>query len=411
MSLPTSEPLPADETAPVPVRPRRRRQVTIPAGVEGQAAFLRELAHRVTPSFDFYLFTFLAGLALAMAIILDSAPFFVLAALLSPFMAPVVGLAFSAILGSARFSFQMLGALSLGSLVMFAWGALAGWLARFWPELSFRQVALHGDYTWPDLILLVLGAGMTAYALVRAPQQRPLVTSVAVAYELYLPAGAAGFGLVSGQGILWPNGLLIFLLNLSLAALVGSVVLVALGLKPLNGLGYLLGALLAVICLAALLLANNSKTFTLDLFPAAGSAIAQTAPASSGAPALFTPTAAASSTQSPQPAPTQTQTAAPTRTPTNTLVPSRTPTVTFTPVPTPMWAYISAKQGGGALVRSEPGFNAPLAKTLINGLLVQVLPDTAEADNVTWAHIRTSDGIEGWIVSSLLTTATPVPVW
>ena len=49
-------------------------------------------------------------------------------------------------------------------------------------------------------------------------------------------------------------------------------------------------------------------------------------------------------------------------------------------------------------------------KTLLNGILVEVLPETIEKENVTWVKIRTPNGeIEGWIVRSLLTTSTPAP--
>ena len=64
------------------------------------------------------------------------------------------------------------------------------------------EAALAGDFR-----VRALGAGLTAYLIVRSPHQKPLVTSVAIAYELYLPAGVAGFGLTSGIGTLWLNSL------------------------------------------------------------------------------------------------------------------------------------------------------------------------------------------------------------
>ncbi len=414
MSLPTSEPLPpADDSARPPRRGRRR--LVIPAGTSAQSAFLRELAHRMSPSFDFYLFTILAGLALVTALLFDSPALFVLTALLSPFMAPVAGMAFSTILASGRYFVRMCAAAAMGALIIFASGALAGWLSRLWPGLRFDQAYTHVAFTWPDLVVLLLGAGLTAYALVRAPGQRPLVTSVAMAYEIYLPAGAAGFGLTSGLAGLWPQGLVIFALNLSLAVLMGALTLVLAGLRPLSFRGHLLGAALAAVALAGLLLVNGSGMAlprqAVEVPPAGLAAVSQTAlpepsprnVAQATAPAAEnTPTATA----------TRTETPAPARTATNTLVPSRTPTITDTPVPTPAWAFIAASSGGGALIRTKPGFNQPLVKTLINGLLVEVLPEVVDADGVTWVKIRTPKGdVEGWIVRSLLTNATPAPGW
>jgi SH3-like domain-containing protein len=48
---------------------------------------------------------------------------------------------------------------------------------------------------------------------------------------------------------------------------------------------------------------------------------------------------------------------------------------------------------------------------LANNMMVQVLPDIAEAKTVIWVKVRTEEGIEGWIVQSLLQTATPAPGW
>ena len=315
----------------------------LPSNSGEQAAFLNDLARRVTPSFDFFLFTLLAGLALLAALLIDSPALFVLAALLAPFMAPVVGLSFATILGSARFVIRMLGALVIATAVIFAWGALAGWLTHFLPPASYRYAALHGSTSWPDLLLLVLGAALTALALVRSPQQRPLVTSVAMAYELYLPAGAAGFSLTAGVGSAWPDGALVFLLHLSLAALTGALVLTLLGLRPLNAGGYLFGALLGLVALAGIVWINASALQPFLTFPLPA-AISVPTTTTSPLPVMDT-VSAGSATPPATPTITLTTTPSPTRTPTNTLVPTNTPTTTITPAPTAAYAFIAASQG------------------------------------------------------------------
>jgi hypothetical protein len=213
----------------------------------------------------------------------------------------------------------------------------------------------------------------------------------------------------------WSGALLAFALALPLAALAGAMTLIALGLRPLTPFGYGLGAGLGGAVLAALLVAN------LALPPAA--ALATSAPGTPMAQAQ--PPAALASATAPSPTralpavPTATRasvTAAPTtpaatRTPTNTLIPSLTPTQTITPAPTPVWAYISADQGGGAIIRESPSYQGGWVKSLLNGTLVQILPESAEADNVAWVKVRTAQGVEGWIVRGLLRTATPAPSW
>jgi SH3-like domain-containing protein len=85
--------------------------------------------------------------------------------------------------------------------------------------------------------------------------------------------------------------------------------------------------------------------------------------------------------------------------------------MTVTPQPTPVWARINVKGSNGAVIRAEPGYNAAIVKSLLNGIIVEVLNEVATADGATWVKIRTADGVEGWIVRALLATATPAPGW
>ncbi|HZD58496.1 MAG TPA: SH3 domain-containing protein, partial [Anaerolineales bacterium] len=103
-----------------------------------------------------------------------------------------------------------------------------------------------------------------------------------------------------------------------------------------------------------------------------------------------------------------------TATPTLTLTPTRTPTLTPTPTPTatPILALVDAGEEGGAHLRAEPGYQAASVKILANGTLLKVLPDLpAEGGGVLWVHVETPDGEVGWIVQTLLATATPSPDW
>ena len=99
--------------------------------------------------------------------------------------------------------------------------------------------------------------------------------------------------------------------------------------------------------------------------------------------------------------------------PTLTLVipATLTPTVTLTPLSTPIWAEIQAIESNGANIRAEPGYNGKIISTVLNGTLIQVLPEVQVVDNNTWVHIRLQDQTEGWIVRSLLVSSTPAPDW
>ena len=407
MSLPTIEPIPEETTSLPPARRRRLRRMILPQDSSERAEFLRELARRTVPSFDFFLFSLLSGLALGAAMLLDAPALFVLAALIAPFMAPALGIALGTVAGTGSFILRSLGSLGIGSLIVFLCGAMTGWAAGLLQNQGYQMAAYNSRFNWTAFFLLVLGAGLTTYLTARAPHSRPLVSSVAIAYGLYLPVGAAGFGLTSGISGLWPDGLALFLVHLVWAVIAAIIVLAILGLRPLNAQGY---ALSAVYGLAGLILA--ALMFNQPFAVSTGNA-----PAPGGITSGFTaqkPSPQPSSTPSPLPdtptsPPPATRTA--TSTPTRTLVPTRTPTITITPVPTPVWARINASEGNGALVREEANYTATVVQSLLNGTLVEVLPEVKESEGVAWVHVRLVNGKEGWIVRTLLRTATPAPNW
>ena len=101
----------------------------IPGASDQQAVFLEEMAHRVIPSADLFLFSILSVMILGLAILLDVPALFVLAALLSPFLGPVLGMALASITGTQRFFFQSLGGLILACLIYFLGGIGSGWVA------------------------------------------------------------------------------------------------------------------------------------------------------------------------------------------------------------------------------------------------------------------------------------------
>ena len=70
-----------------------------------------------------------------------------------------------------------------------------------------------------------------------------------VAYELYLPVSAAGFGLGSGVQGLWPEAGLVFLIHLALSLIVSLIVFFYMGFRPLEAKGYLLTAGIVVASL------------------------------------------------------------------------------------------------------------------------------------------------------------------
>ncbi len=401
MSIPTHDPIFPEEDPKITPHRRSTRRSMVPTGNEERSAYLEQVIRTLTPGVDFYIFSVVAGFVFIMAAWLDAASLFFLAALLAPFLGPVFGLPWSIVIGSGRFFLKQAASFVVACILVFALGALGGLGVRWLPgEFSLTQLSAFTLFAWPDFIVLAVGAGLGAYMLARSPRQKPLVASVALAYELLLPLGAAGFGLSAGLPGMGIEGGLVFAVHLTWAALVGLVVLFAMRQRPANLFGVALGVAIVLLggVLAAVLLLNSQTPAPVI------------APTATFAPTLTVPTQASAPTS----AATQTQTLPPSATPritlTASIMPSSTPTETVTPQPTPVWARVSAPSGNGAFVREEP--DGIILTSLLNGNAVQVIsnPQT-DKNGVIWVQVKTDTGITGWMVQNLLATATPAPQW
>ncbi len=389
MSLPQIELQPDDPDRLPPARRRRARRLLAPMDANERTALLARLTERVFPSFDFFVLSLWSGAVISIGLLLDVPVIILLGAILAPFMAPVIGLALGTVTGSVRYFVISLVGLVIGSLLVIATGALAGYAARVWLPLDLQQAHLHAQVYWADFLVLAFGAVVTT-ATVSHPGRNAALPSVALAYELYTPLAAAGFGLGSGVEHLWPDGLVVFALHLTWAALLGALTLAILGYRPLTLFGYSLGAV-AAMAGVILLIGFSSATAVIG---------AQ----------IGLPTPIPTVTPSPTLTPTQTLTPVPptsTSTPTVTITPSLTPTNTPTLTATPIPALVFARDGGGAILRDQPG-GKPIG-SIRNQHLVQVLPETQEANGITWVHVISPDGKDGWVQLPLVATFTPTP--
>jgi hypothetical protein len=403
MNLPKSEETPDDPERLPPARRRRARRLLTPLEVDEQASTLESLARRTSASFDFFLFSLLAGAGLGIGLLFDAPSLLLLGALLAPLMGPVVGISLGTIIGSAKFFMRSLIGLLIGSALVFGISLLAGYAAYLLQFDGFGQAHLHAQLSWPGLVVLSLGAIFTAVAMVRSSQPSSLtnygglLASVALAYELYVPLTAAGFGLVAGIPHLWPDGLVVFSVHLAVAVLLGTFSLALLGFRPLTLFGYTVGG--AFTLLSVIFIIGIS-----GMGAAFGTQVALPTPVPSLTPTLTLPPPTATITLTPVP-PTATLT------PTSTATPTLTPSPTVTPSPTPMFAVISSSpESGGAHLRAEPGRNSRIIRTYLNDTTMQVLPDTmVEADGLQWVFVLAPDDNQGWMLQSLLVAPTPAP--
>lgn len=413
MSIPTSQPLPPEDFDRLtPARRRRRRRMIFPGATDQQSAFLEELAHRALPSADLFLFAIISVLILGIAIWLDAPALYFLAALFAPFMGPVLGMALASMTGTRSFFFQSLGGLILACFIYFWGGMGCGWITLIITrDVPFvpTQVFFHNQFTWPDFFVLCVGAILTVVLLVRNPSERPILSSGALAYEILLPLGVAGFGLASGTANLFPNGLLVFFTHLVVAVLICTVIMGFMGIKPRDRWSFTVTTMLIMV--VSLIIIGVSL---FDPLPAkyrtTQVAVTLVKPSLS---ITFTPTVTRVPNTATVIKSTATlvavETSTPGSTPTNTLIPTHTKTPTASPQPTPVYAKIMAKGDSGAFVREKPDLDAPVVKAVLNDTLVEILPDTFMTNGQVWIKVRLMpDGVEGWIWRYLVITATPM---
>jgi hypothetical protein len=201
---------------------------------------------------------------------------------------------------------------------------------------------------------------------------------------------------------LYPQALKVAGVYIAWVILVGTITLAVLKLRPFTAFGYMLTAVIIGAALYGLVVSS-----------ALGSAVQrQMEPFITLTPQKTTEVAGAPPTHTVEAA-TPMFTIAPSVTPlpTNTLAPSPTPTITITPKPTPVWAKVFSPSYNGVIVRKTPGFDGETLAYLDNDQLIQVLPEVELVDGAYWAHVQLEDGTDGWMVRSLLLTATPAPNW
>jgi len=399
MSLPKTEHIPDDPDLMPPARRRRARRLLAPLEADERAIVLDQLRRRTSPTFDFFLFSALSAIIFCIGLLLDSPVVLVLGAVFAPLMAPVVGLSLGTAIGSYKFFVRSLAGLLVGCLLVFIVGVAAGLLGRVWMPASLTQAYNSAELSAINFIVLSVGAMFTA-ATMAHHERSPAAPSVALAYTLFLPVVVAGFGLGLGTPHLFPDGLVVFAIHLAWGVVLGAIILAILGFRPMSIFGYTLGAAVTLIGVA-LVVGVGAFSATLGWF---GSPLAV---------ATYTPTPTPTLTPIP-PTPTNTLTPIPpSLTPTITLTPtlSPTPTQTFTPTPVPVYARIAPEEG--ALIREEPGFDAPiLYPGIVQGTLVQLLGDSQEVKGFPWIQVLVvEDGRQGWILQSLLLIATPEPNW
>jgi uncharacterized membrane protein len=335
--------------------------------------------------------------------------------LVAPLLTPWIGMALGIIAGAVRLFVQTIAALFVSSLLIFSCALLAGLASRNFQPLNFNEAFIHSRLWWPDLIALSMGAILLTISFVRS-EDRPYLPSALLAYELFLPLSAAGFGLGSGVAELWPQGALVFLIHLAWATFFSLITLFFLRFYPTTAGGIIFTGLIFIILIAGLASLTGFARWSMER-----AGLITPVPATA-ALTISSPTPIAKLTASPRREQSTAMVDVPTSTPSRTARPSpsqvtlpatETSTATVTAEPTPIVAFIRASEGGGAFIRAAPG--GIVVATLGNGSLVTIVPnDLQDVKGVIWVHVFTTvndERVEGWMIQTVLETATPPADW
>lgn len=419
-SEPPSQPHPDEMPEFVSARARRRRamrRVYFPTDEEGRAELFQHLARRAFPSYELFVFSLVAGAILGLGYFFNAQALLVFGILVAPLLTPWIGTTLSIIAGALRLFMQTLAALIVSAAIILLCGVLAGFASRSFQPLTLSEAFTHSRLWWPDLIALTIGAILITISFVRS-ESRPYLPSALLAYELFLPLSAAGFGLGSGVGVgeIWPQGLLVFFVHIAWATFFGLITLFFLRFYPTSFGGFVLTGLVLIGLIAVVSIYTGFGDWVMGrtgLAAPAPVAVLRATPTPSALPSR-TPTTQPKQATAVISVPVSTASQTPEVTSTiDTLLPSETPTSTITAEPTPILAMIRASEGGGAFIRDKPG--GVVLVTLANGSTVTIIPnDLQDVNGIIWVHVFSTVNdrrVEGWMIQAVLQTATPVADW
>jgi len=416
-------------------RRRANRREMFPADAEGQAALISALARRAYPSVELFVFSLTCGAILGLGFLLNSQAILLLGILAAPLMTPWVGFLLSILTGSPRFFFETFMALLISAILVFLGGLLVGIVIRFIPPRTLTDVYDHSRLWIPELIVLVIGAITLVASFVRS-ESKPFLPSVVIAYALYLPINAAGFGIGSGLASIWPEAIYVFFTHFALAGVIGLLTLFVLKIRPtiqgiiFSGIALLFFVGTLIIFMGGGLSSPNTPviatsapapTLTIKPTPLPSltpslTATTMSSPTPSKTPTIsltisVTPTIGTVTTTATATVTSTVTIAAATASPSATpLTPAASPMVTLTIDPQLIPGTVGASEGGGANLRQTP--NGKYLMTLDNGTIVEIYPDFKQVNGVAWIHVivtRNSQRVEGWLLESVVSYATPAP--
>ncbi|OJX41216.1 MAG: hypothetical protein BGO78_00250 [Chloroflexi bacterium 44-23] len=375
--------------------------------LEKQERFLEKLNERFSFSFEYLLMICLMALFFVGGLLSGEIAVYLLALLIAPTIVPVFATTFS--LGRASLSLfkKALLAFILSSIIVLLAGLFAGFIASQFDKLPDHSWAFFIGYSWGNIALTVVAMFFAVGIIIRNPMQSISVANVGLTYIFYLPLVTLGYLFSTGESKFILSALTTFFFNFGFTVISGILILFIFGVKPRGKKLIIPFASIAILSAGMYLTAPIFNPTNLSIPEEVKSLVVV-----KGTPSMV-PTILPSPTENPLPTLISTQEFEDDGKIISlvTLAPTKSPTITLTPLPTPIWAEIRAPESNGANVRSEAGYKGKILTSILNGTLVQVLPEVEVLDGNTWVHIRLQNEMEGWIVRSLLVSSTPAADW
>jgi MFS family permease len=377
---------------------------------KGNREYLSLLLGSIAMNFEYILSVSISAILLVLAFLTDQPAIFILAIIVAPNFYSVIGFSIGFELASLRFLKTALFTWLVSFFVYILSGTFAGFIARQFPDKEFEIWKGYLETSWANIVLLAIGVIFLITIYIRNPKPKSIVANVAISYVLILPLAASGFALGNGLFDLFVTGIKSYLILFGIAVVIGIVTLFVSGIRPQMQKIWSPLVLIFLFLIGSIFYLTN-----IQLLKSPGTKNINEKPVNLSNPEdlsfYISPTISISeATKFPERTESITEFAV-IASSTPTIPATNTPTITLTPLPTPVWAEIQAVEANGANIRAEPGFSGKIIRSVLNGTLVEVLPDVEVVDNITWANIRFSDQTMGWIVRTLLLSATPAPEW
>ncbi len=404
--------IPTEKFDPVPSKSLNngRRIMWDRKNQKGNQEFLSQLNDSITLDFEFVLALSISAIFLVIAYLTDQPAIFILAVIVAPIFYSVIGFSIGFELASLRFIKTGIFSWLVSFIIFILSGIFAGFISKQFPGKEFLSWKDFLEPTWASLVLLSVGVVFLVTIYVRNPKPKSIVANVALSYVLILPLSASGFALGNGQFALFITGIKSYFILFGFAIVIGIVTLLISGIRP-----QIQKIWSPVILIILVSIGSISNYVNNQFINKPGNKNINESPLAMSKPdgisITVTPSITISGTAKLPEITEASNDLILFKTITPTFAASKTPTITLTPLPTPIWAEIQAGEANGANVRAEPGFSGKIIRSVLNGTLVEVLPDAVVVDNNTWANIRFSDQTTGWIVRTLLLSSTPAPEW